>query len=42
SILKDARFKVRTPLPETSIKYQDLTHVQNQMMLFQNQSDHRR
>ncbi|MCY7806753.1 cytochrome P450 [Bacillus spizizenii] len=42
AILKDARFKVRTPLPETSIKYQDLTHVQNQMMLFQNQSDHRR
>lgn len=42
AILKDARFKVRTPLPETSIKYQDLTHVQNQMMLFQNQPDHRR
>nr|WP_087992864.1 cytochrome P450 [Bacillus subtilis] len=42
AILKDARFKVRAPLPETSIKYQDLKHVQNQMMLFQNQPDHRR
>ncbi len=42
AILKDARFKVRTPLPERSAKYQDLTHVQNQMMLFQNQPDHRR
>ncbi|TXF73742.1 cytochrome P450 [Bacillus subtilis] len=42
AILKDARFKVRTPLPERSTKYQDLTHVQNQMMLFQNQPDHRR
>ncbi|MDO8226306.1 cytochrome P450 [Bacillus cabrialesii] len=42
AILKDARFKVRTPLPETSIKYQDLQCVQNRMMLFQNQPDHRR
>ncbi|MFL6976109.1 cytochrome P450 [Bacillus inaquosorum] len=42
AILKDARFKVRTPLPEASIKYQDLQHVQSQMMLFQNQPDHRR
>ncbi|WP_420976796.1 cytochrome P450 [Bacillus vallismortis] len=42
AILKDARFKVRPPLPETSIKYQDLQCVQRQMMLFQNQPDHRR
>ncbi|NTU24662.1 cytochrome P450 [Bacillus tequilensis] len=42
AILKDVRFKVRTPLPERSAKYQELAHVQNQMMLFQNQPDHRR
>ncbi|CAN2255305.1 cytochrome P450 [Bacillus vallismortis] len=42
AILKDARFKVRPPLPETSVKYQDLQCVQRQMMLFQNQPDHRR
>ncbi|WP_336183370.1 cytochrome P450 [Bacillus sp. 205(2023)] len=42
AILKDTRFRTRVPLPETSIKYKDLNHVQKQMMLFQNQSDHRR
>lgn len=42
AILKDTRFKTRVPLPETSMKYKDLNHVQKQMMLFQNQPDHRR
>ncbi|MCY7782446.1 MULTISPECIES: cytochrome P450 [unclassified Bacillus (in: firmicutes)] len=42
AILKDTRFKVRPPLPERTTKYQDLTRVQKQMMLFQNQPDHRR
>lgn len=42
AILKDTRFKVRPPLPERTTKYQDLTHLQKQMMLFQNQPDHRR
>jgi pimeloyl-[acyl-carrier protein] synthase len=43
TILKDhIRFKNRTPLPQTSKKYQHLKNIQNDMMLFKNQIDHKR
>ncbi|MGM0874696.1 MAG: cytochrome P450 [Bacillota bacterium] len=42
SILKDSRFKNRIPLPETSQKYEQLKNIQNDMMLFKNQPDHKR
>ncbi|MFF3025168.1 cytochrome P450 [Gottfriedia sp. NPDC057948] len=42
TILKDSRFKNRIPLPETSKKYELLKNIQNDMMLFKNQSDHKR
>lgn len=42
AILKDTRFKNRIPLPETSKKYEHLKHIQNDMMLFKNQPDHKR
>jgi pimeloyl-[acyl-carrier protein] synthase len=42
SILKDSRFKNRIPLPETSKKYEQLKNIQNDMMLFKNQPDHKR
>ncbi|WP_307893607.1 cytochrome P450 [Bacillus swezeyi] len=41
-ILKDARFKNRIPLPETATKYENLKNVQQDMLLFKNQSDHKR
>ncbi len=41
-ILKDTRFKNRIPLPEASTKYQNLSHIQHDMLLFKNQSDHKR
>ncbi|MDU0812647.1 cytochrome P450 [Bacillus siamensis] len=42
AILKDNRFKNRIPLPEASTKYQNLSHIQHDMLLFKNQSDHKR
>ncbi|MBY8914311.1 cytochrome P450 [Bacillus sp. YC2] len=42
AILKDTRFKNRIPLPEASTKYENLTHIQQDMLLFKNQSDHKR
>lgn len=42
AILKDNRFKNRVPLPEASTKYQNLSHIQHDMLLFKNQSDHKR
>lgn len=42
AVLKDARFKNRPPLPEASKKYETLKSVQNDMMLFKNQPDHKR
>jgi pimeloyl-[acyl-carrier protein] synthase len=41
-ILKDTRFKNRIPLPQTSKKYEHLKYIQNDMMLFKNQTDHKR
>lgn len=40
--MKDARFQSRIPLPETSRKYEQLKHVQHDMLLFKNREDHRR
>ncbi|MCQ9148515.1 MULTISPECIES: cytochrome P450 [Bacillus] len=42
AILKDTRFKNRVPFPEASTKYQNLSHIQHDMLLFKNQSDHKR
>ena len=42
TILKDTRFKNRIPLPQTSKKYEQLKNIQNDMMLFKNQPDHKR
>ncbi|MBI0577910.1 cytochrome P450 [Neobacillus cucumis] len=42
AILKDTRFKNRIPLPQTSKKYEQLKNIQNNMMLFKNQPDHKR
>lgn len=42
AILKDTRFQNRIPLPQTSKKYEQLKHIQNDMMLFKNQPDHKR
>ncbi|MEH6948470.1 cytochrome P450 [Bacillus sp. JJ634] len=43
AILKDhINFKNRTPLPQTSKKYEHLKNIQNDMMLFKNQHDHKR
>ncbi|MED2944807.1 cytochrome P450 [Bacillus swezeyi] len=42
AILKNARFKNRIPLPETGTKYENLKNVQQDMLLFKNQSDHKR
>lgn len=41
-VLLDTRFKNRIPLPLTSKKYGRLKEVQNDMMLFKNEFDHRR
>ncbi|MBM7713177.1 cytochrome P450 [Siminovitchia sp. FSL H7-0308] len=41
-VLLDTRFKNRIPLPLTSKKYERLKEVQNHMMLFKNELDHRR
>lgn len=42
AILKDTRFKNRIPLPLASKKYENLKNIQNDMMLFKNQPDHKR
>ncbi|MEH6946612.1 cytochrome P450 [Bacillus sp. JJ634] len=42
TILKDTRFKNRIPLPQASKKYEQLKNIQNDMMLFKNQPDHKR
>lgn len=42
AILKDTRFHNRIPLPETSKKYEQLKNIQNNMVLFKNQPDHKR
>ncbi|WP_269775001.1 cytochrome P450 [Bacillus siamensis] len=42
AILKNNRFKNRVPLPKASTKYQNLSHIQHDMLLFKNQSDHKR
>ncbi|MCQ6279294.1 cytochrome P450 [Bacillus sp. EB600] len=42
TILKDTRFKNRIPLPQTSKKYEQLKNIQNDMMLFKNQPNHKR
>ncbi|WP_338752728.1 cytochrome P450 [Bacillus sp. FJAT-52991] len=41
-ILKDPRFGNRIPLPQTTKKFAQLKNVQNDMMLFKNNQDHRR
>ncbi|MDQ6597568.1 cytochrome P450 [Bacillus salipaludis] len=41
-ILKDTRFINRIPLPLASKKYDELKNIQNDMMLFKNQPDHKR
>ncbi|MGG3641316.1 cytochrome P450 [Bacillus gobiensis] len=42
AVLKDTRFKNRIPLTQTSKKYEHLKSIQNDMMLFKNQHDHKR
>lgn len=42
AILKDTRFENRIPLPKTSTKYEHLKNLQNDMLLFKNQVDHKR
>ncbi|WP_158735724.1 cytochrome P450 [Alteribacillus sp. YIM 98480] len=42
AILKDTRFQNRIPLPQTSKKYEFLKHIQNDMMVYKNQPDHKR
>jgi pimeloyl-[acyl-carrier protein] synthase len=42
TILKDTRFKNRISLHQTSKKYEQLKNIQNDMMLFKNQPDHKR
>lgn len=43
AILKNhIAFKNRAPLPQTSGKYEHLKNIQNDMMLFKNQQDHKR
>ncbi|MDA1477169.1 cytochrome P450 [Bacillus changyiensis] len=41
-ILSDSKFQNRIPLPITSTKYEVLKNIQHHMLLFQNQTDHRR
>ncbi|KMY54497.1 cytochrome P450 [Bacillus sp. FJAT-27231] len=41
-ILKDARFKNRMSLPQTTRKYEALKRVQSDMLLFKNGQDHKR
>ncbi|MFK2825990.1 cytochrome P450 [Bacillus sp. B190/17] len=41
-ILKNTKFKNRIPLPQTTKKYEHLKNIQNDMMLFKNQDDHKR
>ncbi|WP_203364374.1 cytochrome P450 [Bacillus sp. REN10] len=41
-ILKDPRFENRIPLPQTTKKFAQLKNVQNDMLLFKNDQDHRR
>lgn len=42
AILRDITFKNRIPLPQASNKYEHLKKIQNDMMLFKNQHDHKR
>ena len=42
AVLRNAAFKNRVPLPEASTKYEQLQHLQRNMMLFQNESSHKR
>ncbi|MGM7636967.1 cytochrome P450 [Bacillus sp. Hm123] len=42
TILKEGRFENRIPLPQTTKKFEQLKNVQNDMMLFKNNQDHRR
>ncbi|MGG3626315.1 cytochrome P450 [Bacillus gobiensis] len=42
AVLKDTRFKNRIPLTQTSKKYEHLKNIQNDMLLFKNQHDHKR
>ncbi|WFA06023.1 MULTISPECIES: cytochrome P450 [Bacillus] len=42
AILKDVRFQNRVPLPETTAKYEYLKNLQGNMLLYQNQSGHKR
>lgn len=42
TILKDTRFQNRIPLPLTTKKYEQLKNIQNNMMVFKNQPDHKR
>ncbi|WP_209124170.1 cytochrome P450 [Alkalihalobacillus sp. BA299] len=42
AVLKNTKFKNRIPLPESSKKYEQLKNIQNDMMLFKNQADHKR
>ncbi|MFD3450354.1 cytochrome P450 [Microbacteriaceae bacterium 4G12] len=41
-ILKDNRFENRIPLPQTTKRFEELKNVQDNMMLFKNDLDHRR
>lgn len=41
AILKDTRFQNRMPLPQTFKKYEQLKNVQQGMMLFKNDSEHK-
>jgi pimeloyl-[acyl-carrier protein] synthase len=42
AVLKDIKFKNRIPLTQTAKKYEHLKNIQNDMMLFKNQPDHKR
>ncbi|SDI00390.1 cytochrome P450 [Alteribacillus bidgolensis] len=42
AILKDTRFQNRIPLPQTTKKYEFLKNIQNNMMVYKNQPDHKR
>ncbi|MGJ7923285.1 cytochrome P450 [Neobacillus sp. LXY-4] len=41
AILKNPKFQNRTPLPQASKKYEALKNVQDNMLLFKNQQDHK-
>ncbi|NMD71724.1 cytochrome P450 [Bacillus sp. DNRA2] len=42
TILKNNKFQNRTPLPPTTRKYEELKTIQDNMLVFKNQQDHKR